>query len=622
MQSLTRDSSDEEEAKDQPQKVQASKERDAEKSVGAEQEKETAGRQGEQDDSQQKALHAAEAELQRVTAEKARLCGENDMLRTELNVATAKAEGLAAAKSAEAAVRQKEGMMQASINELSSKTKELSEENLHLKTQLKRISGGTDASELESLDELKKGKTNAEAKEKELQVRLDRMAVHVASVEAELDALLKRNEKLTSENQAYLQESVDQGNASKEITQERDRLKEKLAILETKCESLQSSNAAAKDFGKKLQAQVDLLDAESTATTAKLREEKKQLELDLTTANRKCDDLHARLKQSLADLELREDAKVEELEALRDTAAALQEKWQLAEGSLRSTNLIVDEKVKVAKQLSDEKSELIAKLEAADAGRQRAEAAARSEISVLTTARNVAEAEVVKLKMQLNSLHPMLKTDGDQGSLSLASVVEIQEELALTKDRLQQVQQSYKEVLSKREADEKAIIVEKRRCEHLASQLLESRFENSKLISERDNAVAWKETNEQAVHRATEALKTNEILAMQLQYVLHGAMSEAVDGHLMSSEAKLVVEFKDVTELQQSNQKLATQLALSDESHQAEIVSLRKSLEKQFGAELTKVEAGVQALRDEKAEQAKQLAAATEKCRRLAESLE
>eukprot|EP01059_Diplonema_ambulator_P000701 TRINITY_DN10564_c0_g2_i2.p1 TRINITY_DN10564_c0_g2~~TRINITY_DN10564_c0_g2_i2.p1 ORF type:complete len:1185 (+),score=621.48 TRINITY_DN10564_c0_g2_i2:46-3600(+) len=512
----------------------------------------------------------------------------------------------------------KEAAMHGSVIKLSADVKKLTDENTKLKIQLKRISGGTDVDEMVSLEELKRGKAEAEAKLKETLVRLEGTLSRATSAEAELDAALKRNQTLAQENQTYLKESLEQGKQSKELITDRNKLQAKVSELEVRLSTTDFTNNALKETNEKLQKQLEKVEQEYTTAISKLRQEKEALMQDLHTTKGSLEEKTSKYKQAMEDYEALEDIKKNDLESLRNDVALYTNKLSINEDVRRQLEASLKEKVEEVQRKDDDIKELNRLLAQVETAAEESRRTSSEELEKVTTARNLAEHEVVKLKSQLNSIHPMLQVDGEVASpFSFGAIVEIKEELELTKGRLQQIQGLYKNAIENKEHDAKMLDQERTRTDQLAQRVIDLQYELSQMRSERDAAIEWKEMNQVAVDRADDISRTNEMLSSQLQYLLHeGRQSDDGTDDLLS------LEYNGIKEIQEKNTELSALVITKDREHKRDIEELKRSMKTEFEAELDKVSIKMKRLEEERATLNKELQASREKCKRLAMTLE
>eukprot|EP01064_Diplonema_japonicum_P039498 TRINITY_DN9915_c0_g2_i6.p1 TRINITY_DN9915_c0_g2~~TRINITY_DN9915_c0_g2_i6.p1 ORF type:complete len:1433 (+),score=535.57 TRINITY_DN9915_c0_g2_i6:35-4333(+) len=514
----------------------------------------------------------------------------------------------------------KAAAMHGSVIKLSADVKKLTDENTQLKIQLKRISGGTDINEMESLEELKKSKAEAETHLKECQVRLEGTLSRAVSAEEELNTILVRNQKLATENQTYLKESLDQGKHSKDLTTEKNRLQAKLSELEVQLNTANYSNTALKGTNDKLQSQLEQVEQECAATISKLRQERETFQQDLHHTKCTLEEKALRCKQAIHDLESHEDSKKSEIEGLHNDVALFTNKLNINEALKKQLEEALNEKETQLTRKDSEIQELKRLMGEANKIVQASRSESTEEIKSLTAARNLAEHEVVKLKTQLRSIHPMLKVDGEsqaEAPFTFATIVDTKEELELTKAKLQQIQGLYKGAVESKEADAKMLGQEKNRTDQLAQRLIDTQYELSQVKSVRDAAVEWREQNQVAVDQAEDVSKTNDMLSAQLQYLLHeGRHSEDGDDEL------LALEYNGIKEIQQKNAELSTVINGKERDHKRELQTLQDSMQSQFNTELDQVALKMKGLEEDRDSLKKELQTSHEKCKRLAATLE
>ena len=490
----------------------------------------------------------------------------------------------------------------------------LNAENIALKLQLHRISGGTDVEEMESLDELKLAKGNLVAKVTELNVRLEGQHSQHVLDKKEIDSLLSRVKQLADDNCFHTQESHDRAKQAASLTTERDTLKQNLSEIELKCESLTTSNALLKESNSTLHANLTKVSTESAAEIKTLRAEK----ADALAQSSRSGALHEELKEKYrlisADLESVEESKADEIRGLHEEVAALKDSYQLIDKKAASLAQELEEEQEKKALLEQE---LATMRDIANDTVQHADQrffASEKKLEEAIAARNTAEVEVVSLQKKLNTLHPLLSDTQEEGvsvPFSFSQIIEMDANKKIAEEQLLSMQDLYKEATSSKEHDLQTIKKEKARSEQLAEEILDLRFSLSKVEKEQTQLAQWKRDNQLVVNQAKDAVKMNEMLSTQLQYILH-------EGR----EDKLDIEYSDIKELQQQNTKLTTQALSIERNHEEEMAAMRESLEETFLARIAKMEEQAAALATERADLEAALSDSAEKCRRLAHSLE
>eukprot|EP00754_Rhynchopus_humris_P007360 Rhum_TRINITY_DN13424_c1_g1::Rhum_TRINITY_DN13424_c1_g1_i1::g.59822::m.59822 len=530
---------------------------------------------------------------------------------------------------------QREAVLQQNLVRSCAKAQKLEEENTKLRIQLRRISGGTDVAEMESLGELKRTKANTEAKLVELQVRLDGKAAQMSTLEKELAALAERNRKLADENCTYLQESRDRAASAGDVLSERDALKLSVSELELRLRNETDAAEKVKGYNRTLQENLARAESERGLAVATLRAERDAALADAAAYKKLHDEVSLKHKQSVADLELREDEKVAEMRSLKDARATEADARAMAEqklAALEAQRALEAEKRLAAEEHLESLQTRVRKVTDETSARV---AAAQAEAEESRTARNAAENECVTLRTKLNSIHPLLRAEGEDaeaeggdggGSVplpfSFSEIIKLTEEYENVKARLASLQALHAQVEAEKLRSSDAVAQEQANAQRLAAELIELRADRTAVAKERDAAVAWRKKNELAVSQARDALRSNDLLSQQLSYLVHETQRVADGGDVAASAASLPVEFGSVKELQQKNIELNCKVAALERVQDEALARSAGDLERVFEARLAEVERRAAAVSSEKEVMAEALRASTEKCRSLAESLE
>ena len=501
--------------------------------------------------------------------------------------------------------------MRQCITRLSSECAQLRGENEKLTLQLKRISGGTEIEELESLEVLKEAKAATDARVQELQVRLDRTSQRSADLESDLKAHVQRNQKLATENQQYLAESQEVSQNSRNTSSLVETLTNRNNDLERDGKELSTANVNITEQVKRLQKILDEKVRESATAIVELRKERDFLKEDNSELKSKSTSLADKLRQAQEDIETDDDHMQLELEKLKTQLQVCKEELQRSEEQVKDNlkhNENQNQEFLVMKNVISDYKNSIDNLNnsTADASKQ-----ANDEIENLTTARNTSEAEVVRLKLQLNSLHPLIKADGSDvppGSFSFSDVIDVQKELVETKSKLQQIQQFYKRTVESKDSTDLEINQLRSRMERLSSEVIEGRAAISLLTTERDNAVNWCDKNKIIIEKSEGLSKTNEVLCYQLQVLLHEVDNE-VDVSVLDS-------------LQQRNVELESTIYTVEQERDVVENKVRSELESLYSKEVAEFNTHINNLQNSLAIANERRCSAEEQSKRLVETLE
>ena len=528
---------------------------------------------------------------------------------------------------------QREAVLQQNLVRSCTKAQKLEEENTKLRIQLRRISGGTDVAEMESLGELKRTKANTEAKLVELQVRLDGKTAQMSTLEKELAALAERNRKLADENCTYLQESRDRAASAGDVLAERDALKLSVSELELRLRNEADASEKVKGYNRTLQENLARVEGERGQAVATLRAERDAAAADAAKYKKQYEEASQKHKQSVADLELREDEKTAEMRALKDARTTEADAREMAEQKLsvlEAQRTIEAEKRLAAEEQLESLQTRVRKVTDETSSRV---AAAQAEADESRTARNAAENECVTLRVKLNSIHPLLRA-GEEGEdaeaeecsvplpFSFSEIIKLTEEFELAKANLASLQALHTQVVGEKRRSSDAVAHAQANAQRLAAEVIELRADRTAVAKERDAAVAWRKKNELAVSQAHDALRSNDLLSQQLSYLVHETQRVSDGGDVAASAASLPVEFASVKELQQKNIELNCKVAALERVQDEALARSAGELETVFEARLADVERRAEAVSSEKDAMAEALRASTEKCRTLAESLE
>eukprot|EP00755_Sulcionema_specki_P012148 Sspe_Gene.50632::Locus_28170_Transcript_1_1_Confidence_1.000_Length_4288::g.50632::m.50632 len=491
-----------------------------------------------------------------------------------------------------------------------------------LELQLKRISGGSDVSELQSLDTVIKAKAEAEAKLQELQVRLDRTIQQGEQQEKDLRECNKRNQTLAEENQTYLQETRQHAAKSRKLEHDLEAERQRATTLQHERDMAQKSLSTHKERADKLQAKLDACEKESKTTIANLREEKNALQEALSAAKRSEAAKIEQLKQTAADLESKEDARDAEIARLKDDLACATSKLLHHENMLRRAESTAAEKQALVDSLREETEELKAFIQ--KTREEDAETTERlmQQIDTLTEGRNAAEKEVVQLRNQLNSVHPLIGMDGDEGKsgksvpFSFADIVCMKERVASMEGQIAQLQRMNKELAKHNNTLSQERTQHRQKIDRLATQIIEMQRQLRVVQQERDEAVEWKDKNQALVDLAEDAAKTNDLLSLQIQSLLYETVPEE------AGDLAVTTVYRNTCELQQRNVQLHSLIESQKRAHAREMAEVKARMEEEFMVRINEAKGHLEEVVKEREEARKAHMESTERVQRLTASLE